>query len=237
MKMNALIHKITIAGAVAVLVSLSSCYDREQKASEDSTTRSTGIEYAPQMYHGEAYEPLTQVVDREAGLEYWPFEEVGGGRSDYDSLSGHGEWYNSNFYNEHEMNMRQPVPGTVARGTSEYMYDIHQDSLGQWSALKSPFAGNDLAIEEGAELYVRFCQHCHGEEGDGKGLVGVVFKGLPNYHTGVYRKKTAGDIYHALTYGAGAMRSHASQLDPEERWKIAEYIKAWQSEVASQEEK
>jgi len=226
MNMNALIHKITIVGAVAALLTLSSCYDKGQKASEDATTRSRGVEYAPQMYHAEAYEPLTQVTNKKAGLEYWPFEEVGGGVSDYDSVAGHGEWYNSNYYNEHGMNMRQPVKGTVARGQGGFNYNIHVDSLAQWSSLKSPFAGDKLAIEQGAEIYQRFCQHCHGEEGDGKG----------NYHSRAYRSKTVGSIYHTVTFGQGNMRSHAAQLDPEERWKVAEYIKSWQAEVAASEE-
>lgn len=234
MNMIALIHKIKIVGAIAALLTLSSCYDKEQKASEDATTRSRGVEYAPQMYHAESYEPLSQVTDKSAGLEYWPFEEVGGGESDYDSLAGHGEWYNSNYYNKHGMNMRHPVAGTVARGQGGFDYNINPDSSSQWAAVKSPFEGNGAAIEDGAILYQRFCQHCHGEEGDGKGAVGVIFKGVPSYHT---RKDllamSKGEIYRTITFGRNTMRAHAAQLDPEERWKLAEYIKAWQAEVAA----
>lgn len=237
MKLFNLANIKVVLASLGVALLLASCYDKEQKASSDSTTSWAGIEYAPQMYHAEAYEPMTQVVDKKAGLQHFPFEKVGGGVSDYDSTlkRGHGEWFNSNYYNPHKMNMRQPVKGTIARGASQYIYDIHVDSVAQWASLKSPVSG-DEAIAEGKILYQRFCEHCHGENGDGKGTVGTKFGGVPNYHTKSKRKLKSGNIYNTITNGKGMMRAHKSLLDPEERWKIAEYIKAWQVEVAAQEQ-
>ena len=115
--------------AVGALSSLTSCYDTQQKASPDSTTESTGTEYAPQMYYAESYEPLSQIVDKEAGMNHWPFKYVGGGVSDYDTTmkDGHGEFYNSNYYNEFGMNMKQPVAGTVAQGQQDFKYNIHKN--------------------------------------------------------------------------------------------------------------
>jgi mono/diheme cytochrome c family protein len=229
-------YKVAVA-CIAGMLSLASCYDREQKASPETTTSSQGVEYAPQMYHAEPYEPLTQVVDKEAGLNHWPFEKVGGGVSDYDSLGeGHGEWYNSNYYNEFGMNMRMPVKGTIAKGKNVYKYNINPDSASAWTSLASPIEGDAKAIEEGQVLYSRYCQHCHGENGDGKGPVGEIYGGVPNYHSKGYRIKTRGDIYHTISYGRGAMRAHGAQVDPEERWKIAEYIKAWQAKVELEEQ-
>ena len=66
--------KVRISGLIAALaLVMTSCYNKEQKASEDSTSRSTGVEFAPQMYHAEAYEPMTQVTDKEAGLKLLAF--------------------------------------------------------------------------------------------------------------------------------------------------------------------
>lgn len=234
--MNALINSRLILVALGAAVSLSSCYDTSQKADPDSTTKSRGLEYAPQMYHSEPYEALSQIVDKEAGLEYWPFKAVGGGRSDYDSVSAHGEWYNSNYYNPYGMNMKQPVVGSIARGQSASHYQIHPDSANLWATVRSPFEDKSLVLEDGKVLYQRFCQHCHGEEGNGQGLVGVKYGGVPNYHTKSKRLLTAGNIYNTITFGKGTMRPHASLLDPEERWKIAEYIKQWQLDVEKTEE-
>ena len=66
----------------------------------------TGLEYAPQMYHSTPYEPLTQITDEGSGT--W---------LDSNEEDGHGEFYNSNPYNVHKMNMRKPVENTVKRGT------------------------------------------------------------------------------------------------------------------------
>lgn len=219
------------------LIAFTSCYDKEQKASADNTTDSPGLEYAPQMYHAESYEPLSQVVDKEAGMNHWPFEKVGGGVSDYDSSlsSGHGEWFNTNYYNPHGMNMRQPVEGTIAKGKNEFKYNLPKDSIELWAAVKSPFEGDEKAVEEGKILYSRNCQHCHGENGDGKGPVGEIYGGVPNYHSKAYRVKARGDIYNTITFGRNSMRPHASQVDPIERWKIAEYIKDWQAQVEKEQ--
>jgi mono/diheme cytochrome c family protein len=217
---------------------LSSCYDTQQKASAENTTDSPGTEYAPQMYHSEAYEPMSQVVDKESGMNHWPYEKVGGGVSDYDSLAeGHGEWYSSNYYNAYGMNMRQPVAGTVAHGKNEFKYNIAPTDDSTWFHLNSPVTGNAKAIEDGKLVYQAYCQHCHGENGDGKGAAGLKFGGVPNYHTKGYRAKTRGSIYQTITFGRNAMRSHAAQVDPLDRWKVAEYIKDWQAKVESEESK
>ena len=33
-----------------------------------------------------------------------------------------------------------------------------------------------------------------------------------------------GHIFHVITYGKGRMWPHASQVNPEERWKIVHYV-------------
>jgi len=35
---------------------------------------------------------------------------------------------------------------------------------------------------------------------------------------------TDGKIYHTITYGYNAMGSHASQISPEDRWKVVMYV-------------
>jgi hypothetical protein len=38
------------------------------------------------------------------------------------------------------------------------------------------------------------------------------------------RDLTDGKIYHTITYGINLMGSHASQVNPTERWKIVMYV-------------
>jgi len=41
---------------------------------------------------------------------------------------------------------------------------------------------------------------------------------------GAMKDLTDGKIYHTITYGNGAMGSYASQLEPLERWKVVMYV-------------
>ena len=45
---------------------------------------------------------------------------------------------------------------------------------------------------------------------------------------GAMASLTAGKIYHTITYGLNAMGSHASQLTPTERWKVVLYVQQLQ---------
>lgn len=83
--------------------------------------------------------------------------------------------------------------------------------------------------QEGKKLYSFFCQHCHGEKGMGDG--GVVTVGgynQPNPYNGGYKDRTIGQIFHVITFGKGAMGPHGSQLNKEERWKVALYVRTLQ---------
>ena len=79
-------------------------------------------------------------------------------------------------------------------------------------------------MTEGEELYGIFCIHCHGESGDGQGS--VITNGNGKFPTpGPYKPElTAGEIFYTITYGKNAMGSHASQVNPVERWKIVHYV-------------
>ena len=45
---------------------------------------------------------------------------------------------------------------------------------------------------------------------------------------GAMASLSAGKIYHTITYGLNAMGSHASQLTPSERWKVVLYVQQLQ---------
>ena len=58
----------------------------------------------------------------------------------------------------------------------------------------------------------------------------TVFPAPPSYSTGQSSRGGAmkdlsdGKIYHTITYGLNAMGSYASQLSPDERWKVVLYV-------------
>ncbi|MBB6612191.1 cytochrome c [Pontibacter sp. Tf4] len=160
--------------------------------------------------------------DQDPGLEYAPDMYHSVPLDPYSQIK-------DNKYNPGGMNMRQPAPGTVARGKQGYNMHLAEDNAeAAGVALQNPLERTDKHLAEGKILYVRFCSPCHGEQGDGQGLVGQKFKGVPSYTAGRVAELPAGHIYHVITNGRGRMMPHGSQVDPNERWKIVMYVQQLQ---------
>lgn len=216
------IYRIFCIGVIGSIVLLASCRKKN----------SPGVEFAPNMYHSVAYEPLSQITDTHAG--WWMRS------NDKDT----GEFFNSNIHNPHHMNMRLPVKGTIPRrgfsftsgsdtlSTTYFISKhIHPDSLAiAAKMLKNPLQPTDLNLESGKLLYTSFCSHCHGENGKGDGEVGKIYKGVPSYSAGKTATLPAGHIYHVITHGIRRMWPHGSQISPEDRWKIVLYVQTLQKQ-------
>jgi mono/diheme cytochrome c family protein len=190
-----------------------------------------GTEYAPNMYHSVAYEPFTQITDKDAGRLVTSIEYP----------DDHAEFYNSNNYNPHRMNMREPAPNTVSRNKNGWLpYRVPNDSTGLILAdrEKNPLDSSAAIVGEGKVLYETYCDHCHGAKGAGDGKVGTGVKidgkqksaygGVPDYKSASLINMTEGHIFHVITYGKGLMKPHGSQVSHEDRWKIARYVKTLQ---------
>ncbi|MFC6225584.1 c-type cytochrome [Hymenobacter artigasi] len=134
-----------------------------------------------------------------------------------------------NTVNSFGINERTPANGTVPRGKLNYFDHIPKDSVRiAERVLHNPYAYTKANLEEGKVLYTRICSHCHGEQGNGQGPVGIIFKGVPNYSAGAYKTMNDGHIYHVIQWGRNRMMPHGSQVNPEERWKIAMYVRVLQ---------
>ena len=134
-----------------------------------------------------------------------------------------------NTVNSFGINQRTPANGTIPRGKLSYYDHIPKDSVRiAERVLRNPFSYTKANLEEGKVLYTRICSHCHGEAGDGQGPVGLKFKGVPNYSAGAYKTMNDGHIYHVIQWGRNRMMPHGSQVNPEERWKIAMYVRVLQ---------
>lgn len=196
--------------SVAAAVLLAGC-----KAGGDNQ----GLEYAPNMYHSVAYEPLTQITEKDYGV--W-----------VNSLdNGRGEYYNSNEYNPFRMNLRLPPANTVRRNKNGWLpYRATNDttSLRLANKLVSPYEASAAILDQGKALYEINCKHCHGAKGEGDGKVADKYPGVANLKSDAIKGVTEGHIFHVITFGKGLMGAHGSQVSEEDRWKIAKYVKELQ---------
>lgn len=166
---------------------------------------SPGFEYMPDMYRSPSAE--TNMANQ------------------YDSILVNGVWLHDTtlMYN------MTPPDGTIPRGFTPFPYanTVQGDSLASkfWM---NPLEHSDKIEEEGKLLYERNCIYCHGPKGDGNGK--LVESGKYSSTPPDYAKRlgegllTDGHVYFVITYGIRNMGSHATQLNPEERWKVIEYV-------------
>lgn len=176
-----------------------------------SNPDSPGFEFMPDMYRSPAPETNGMYINSVTG----------------DSLSN-----------------RLPAAGSIPRGFTPFPYanTAEGDSLAKmfWT-YKSVGVERSKANEAaGEELYNRYCMVCHGKKGDGNGPL-VTSEKYPNQPPSyIARMKennlSEGHIYHVVTYGKGVMGSHASQLSPQERMLVAQYVQLLGREGKSVEE-
>ena len=184
-------NKIKILGiasvAIAATVVITSCKDK----------RSTGWEYAPNMYEHIAYDP---------------------------------DQANPNF--KDGKTAQTPPAGTIPVGFATFDYPNSKDGYEKsGTEVTSPLPQTDANFAEGKVLFEHFCSPCHGKTGQGDGLVVAHgYPAPPSYSKGMssrggnMKDLSDGKIYHTITYGVNAMGSYASQLAPEERWKVIMYV-------------
>ncbi len=159
--------------------------------------RSTGWEYAPNMYEHIAFDP---------------------------------DQKNPNFKDGKTAQL--PPAGTTPVGFVRFDYPNTKAGYDQASLeVTNPLAATPQNLADGKALFTTFCSPCHGVTGQGDGIVTAHGFGPPPSYSkgqssrgGAMKDLTDGKIYHTITYGVNAMGSYASQLAPEERWKVVQYV-------------
>jgi len=130
-----------------------------------------------------------------------------------------------------------PVTGAVARGYMPFPYPgatITDRVVNQTLAgvqLVNPLTGDTGTIAEGKRLYTIFCVDCHGDQGKGDGYLYTsgLFPAKPRSLVKTFiTSKPDGELYYVITMGSisGLMGPHGSQIAPEKRWKIINYIRS-----------
>jgi mono/diheme cytochrome c family protein len=188
MRLKFIFSTFLIGSAIALLSSCSAGGDNP------------GYEYAPNMYHSFAYEPLTQEEDK------------------------------PNTINPNGMNMREPVNHTIARGQldfAKYSFSVSNESYEASASLKNPLTASSSIIAEGNTLYNINCSPCHGEKGLGDGTLVAdgKFPPPPSYDSDRIKTTPDGKMFYSIRYGKNLMGAYGTALNPEQIWKVIHYIR------------
>jgi mono/diheme cytochrome c family protein len=137
---------------------------------------------------------------------------------------------------------RMPVPHTVDQAhfwTDEGRYTgyvgtriVNGKLIPGRLVTRFPFKIGMADLQRGQQRYDIFCSPCHGVLGNGKGMIalrGLSLRRAPaSYLTKRLRDMPIGHFYDVMTNGYGAMYSYASRITPDDRWRIAAYIRVLQ---------
>lgn len=124
----------------------------------------------------------------------------------------------------------RPIPAhTIARDELNDNDSFHTGEINGAFLDTIPLAVNLQLLERGHDRYNIFCSPCHGEVGDGLGMVARRGFQIPaNLHTDRLRAVPPGYIYQVITNGYGAMPDHGDQIPVRDRWAIVAFVRALQ---------
>ena len=184
-------NKIKILGTTVIVIAASiiitSCNDK----------RSTGWEYAPNMYEHVAYDPDQKNDNfkdgKTAQVPPAGTTPIGFVRFDYPN--------SKDGYDKAGVEFTDTLAKTTANLADGQLLFAH---------FCSPCHGKN---GQGDGLVVQ-----HGFPAPPSYSTGQSSRG------GAMKDLTDGKIYHTITYGVNAMGSYASQLEPKERWKVIMYV-------------
>ncbi len=137
--------------------------------------------------------------------------------------------------------VHRPDPKTEPR---DELYDHYNLGIVDGEPAETfPFPIDRTVLDRGRQRYQIYCTPCHGERGDGQGM--IVKRGFsppPPFYgerppTGkspaatIYadlREAPVGHFFEVITKGHGAMYSYASRIGVRDRWSIIAYVRALQ---------
>jgi mono/diheme cytochrome c family protein len=124
----------------------------------------------------------------------------------------------------------RPIPPhTVARDDFNADAAFYTGMSGTNLVTTFPFPITSAVLSRGRECFEIDCVPCHGETGDGNGI--IVQRGFPappSYNIQRLREAPVGHFFDVMTHGYGVMYSYAARVTPADRWAIAAYIRALQ---------
>ena len=134
---------------------------------------------------------------------------------------------NSPAVKAQEEPMRLPPAETLPQNYEVYPYGVDQGELAG-SQLSNPLEMTQTSLQRGQTVYNNMCIVCHGSKGSGEGSIVPKFPRSPSLLSDKVRDWREGRIYHAVMKGQNLTGSYASQVAPQDRWAVIQYVRALQ---------
>jgi mono/diheme cytochrome c family protein len=136
---------------------------------------------------------------------------------------------------------RLPVAGTVVRGAPIDDSPVNtgrKEGADEWIEV-NPLEVNEKTLKRGQERYTIFCAVCHGQAGDGGGIVTQYSLITADLHQHRLVQAQDGYLFDVISNGFNAttnavgitytrMPAYKSKISAEDRWAIIGYIRALQ---------
>ncbi len=97
----------------------------------------------------------------------------------------------------------------------------------KYKSMENPAAGDDEAIEIGAELYAKHCKSCHGKTGLGDGSKSAELDtDCGDFSMEEFQQQTDGELFYKTSFGRDDMPAFNKKVaDDEDRWSIVSYLR------------
>ena len=123
----------------------------------------------------------------------------------------------------YEQQMTPMAAGAVpTRGRVETLTSL------QTAATPNPLSATPENLRRGEIYYGYYCRMCHGERGDGNGIVGEGYVPKPpDFASARVTGMSDGELYNAMLTGAGHSPVMISTVPPDQRWPIVLHVRTY----------
>ena len=125
--------------------------------------------------------------------------------------------------------VRPQVEGTVARGQLDADSYFYSGLINNQEQDAMPFPATMTVLRRGQERFDIYCTPCHSRVGNGRGMiVERGYKPAGDLLEPRILQEPLGHYFAVISHGYGAMPDYAAQINTQDRWAIAAYIRALQ---------
>jgi mono/diheme cytochrome c family protein len=148
----------------------------------------------------------------------------------------------NDFFADHRAD-RPQIEGTIAYGQLNEDDHFYRGKLNNaWARTFPPQVPlTDATMARGRERFTIYCTPCHGQVGEGDGMVDARAKKIAetgwvppsNITDERLRYMPVGEIFNTITNGVRNMPAYGKQVDAADRWAIIMYVRALQRSRAA----